>query len=560
VAAVVGATALVSPGPEVAIGATVAVALVWFPSAGPERDAALALLLLGVIALSAVRRLREELPHLTFGAVWPLALGLQALLRSEDLLALDRHSWVVFLFLPTLVAATVVALTRRYGPVPALIAGASTAALGPGWGGAAGATLTALAAGGILGALPAPRAWKVVTPILVVLLLGAGGLGWASSALPGVEGELTASLALALLAGLALAIPRPWALWLLAGGLAVGSLGLPSLRESAPAWALVSWLPLLLPALVLPNLGGEKRVRDGSESFSWTTRFSRAAVAMALAWVGARWAPGHGLAPALAPALAMGALAVPRTGPVQALQGSWTATCLGLATLLAAYPWLRPDALPEALEHLGLVPGWGSAAAVIILMLTAALALRGGSASRQWAIPSFTVVAGLVGLSLLARVPGTPPTLLLGIEPVRLGEARPSWSSGLPGGTVALRALAVDSNLEHSADLAPGTPLARIRLLQNDEVAAEWQLLNGRDSGEWAARRLDVQDRSGLTAPPAWVSQARLPEDGPAFFAQRYRGLWTLPAAVTADRVEIHLAPELPATTALYLYRLELRP
>lgn len=77
----------------------------------------------------------------------------------------------------------------------------------------------------------------------------------------------------------------------------------------------------------------------------------------------------------------------------------------------------------------------------------------------------------------------------------------------------------------------------------------------GVGTGEWAARRPDVERTAVLRSPPAWISWV-----AGDFFGQRYRALWTLlePGRFTHLRVE--LAPGLSPNVGLTVHQVEARP
>ncbi len=211
-AAVLAAVAFLAPAPalEAGLGAVLAAAAVWALPAGPGRGAAVLVLLVGTLAVAAGRRLarcRPELP-LALAVTVPLALGLQALLRGDLLLAPRREPriFVLLLLLPLAGALLTSFLSRRHGWRAAVAAGLALAAT-PGWTIAAVLALAALAGGDALAASRG-RSWRDAWPhraaglaALLLPLAWGGRAGWLATA----AGLALASPALGLAGAAALA-------------------------------------------------------------------------------------------------------------------------------------------------------------------------------------------------------------------------------------------------------------------------------------------------------------------------------------------------------------------
>jgi hypothetical protein len=517
-AAALAAVAALAPAPagELGLGATLAVTLLWVLPDGPGRGAALGLLLAAVLALAAARRLARSLPALPFGVAIPLALGLQVLLRGDRLLAprFDLATLGVLLGLPVLAGMAMAALARRHGGGLALLAGGTAALLAPGWSVGSTLALVALAGGSLLAEEPRP-------PLLSRALAGL-------ALLAPLAGEPRAGL-LGVLAGIALALPRA----ALVPALALAAVA--RLVPPAPGAAGfgIATLPLLVPAFLLPERG----------------RWERPANALLLT-IAARAVPGPA---ALAAPLALAALGVRREGAGGAAQRVWTGALVLGASLLAAYPWLRPAPLADLVALLG--PPRAVAAGALAL----ALALELGAAFFSWPARRSAGVAGLtLFLALLLRLPPPGTRLLRPEQAVRLDAASPVWETALPEGP--LSGLAIESVLTNSAELPAEAPVATVRLLDvghGDGPPLAWTLRAGRETGEWAARRPDVARATiaaGKPVPAPWMGWV-----AGDFFGQRYRALFTLPASRRFARLRIERLPGLPPDLAIAVQQLEVR-
>ena len=507
--AVLLAVAALAPAPagELGLGATLATAVVWALPQGPGRGAAMGLLLAATLAVTAGRALAETRDRLGLPVTIPLALGIQFLLRGELLFHAqpDVRTLVALLVLPLAGAAAVTVLSERHGTLP-LIAAATAVAVAPGWDVAATLGLVVLAAGDVLGRRDASR-WARAAALLPFLV----AVAWEPG--PGLA---------AAVCGLALWRPR------IALGLAVpvaaALFWIPWEDEGTrEGLRQLAWLPLLLPAAVLP-------ARDRIENLA-TAVLIAATVPLI---------PDRAV---LAAPLGLAALSLRPTVP----QRVWTSALLGGTALLASYPWLREEPLAEILSLTGLPPGWTLAAGIVVVYLV----LAGASAGLR--LPSL-VSAGLAGAMLLLVLgAGLPPagTPLLAPEmPVVLDAGEPVWETVLDPERVG--SVIVESSLGNGAALAPGTPVAILHL-QNPEGGSAWTLRAGDDTGEWAALRPDVA-QTGSRAPSPWVSWV-----AGDFFAQRYRSRWALPRPERFARLRIERAPGLPPEVVFALHQLEVR-
>lgn len=568
-AAVSGAAAEPADGPWPAAaavaGSLLVTVAVWTLPAGPARGAVAMVLAAATLAAAGLRWLPGRAAHgggaARVVAAVALAVSLQALLRSGELLGFAAgpgevlRSALVFAAFPLVGAAAVLALARLHGRRRALLAAAAVLLVGPGFRPATLAVLVALSAAPSLlrrdplaawrspEADPSPGAGRArgagVAVRLGALALLAAPFAWdaraAGAALAAglagaaiLDGEradggrfrlglwLPAAAAAAVLA-VALALPgRPW-------------------EEAVPLAALV---PLALPALALPERG-------------------RAPLALAALVLAAAAARGVLVEGALAAPAALAALAVPRRGAVAAVQGAWSGALLVAASLLAAYPWLRPAPLPGALALFGLPAGLpGALAAVAGVALLSGLGLLVGRSGRAGGSEPAALRAAGAALAVLAllRVPaaGAAP---LDTPALILDGDRPAWTADLGGGP-GVRAVVLDSSLANAAGLPEGTPVATLRLRSPGRPDRTWTLATGADTGEWAADRPDLRALRP-PAPDPWLSWVA--EEG-AFFGRRYRTVLRPDEAASPDRLELRLRPDLPPEVVLSVFHLELRP
>jgi hypothetical protein len=135
---------------------------------------------------------------------------------------------------------------------------------------------------------------------------------------------------------------------------------------------------------------------------------------------------------------------------------------------------------------------------------------------------------------------------------VLLDPAHPAWSA-VWAAPRRVDGVVVETSLSGGADLADGTPVATVRL-QDGGRSALWVLRAGAATGEWAARRPDVERTARLHSPPAWISWV-----AGDFFGQRYRGVWTLLEPGRFSRLRIERAPGLPPDVGLTVHQMEVR-
>jgi len=539
-----------APAWESTLGAPLAVLAAWALPAGAARSAVIGALLVTVFALAAARALGSR-PRDRHGArdhlalTLPLALGAQALLRGELLLAPGPAEVAALVALPAIGAGGLALLAARCGRPAALLAGAAAVTLGPGW-----TAVTALAlAGAALGAevrtVRRRRPGAAASPFAVAALGLLLAVGLATE---------TRAAAAALAAAAVIAYPRSHRraalLGLLLAAALPGTASLAPLRTGAESLALLAWVPALLPAL------------------AWAPALPRSRWVPLIAALGVAAAGAIAVPGIAAPAAGLAALAVLLTGDPQgripaaeAVQTAWSAALLAGTALLASYPWLRAAPAADALALVGLSPGWRTAAVLSALALAIGLGAR--AAARVPGLPRLAAWAAAVaiGAALFAALP--PPARPAFAGSAALGPQRPLLAVELDGSPVAV--VDVFSNLSGAAELAAGTEVASARLLgAGGEIVVRWTLRAGEGTGEWAARRPDVAALPTLAAPPAWTSwvEAGGAEGaaGEPFFGQLYRARWKVRPPVPAARLVIERNPALPPGVALSVRRVEVVP
>jgi len=505
------------PAFELGLGSVLATAAVWALPAGPGRGTAVVLVLVATLAVAAGRRLMGMGAEAA-SVLIPLALGVQALLRDELLFdpISSLRTLVALIALPVAGAVAVAMLSRRHGLPFALLAGATAVVLAPGFNVASTLALIALAAGDLLDREDLGRPAKAAAWIVLL-----APIAWEPG--PGLA---------AAVCGLALWRPR------IALALAVPVAILEGFFGSFHGvWIGIvlqlAWLPLLVPGALVPERG----------------RFWNVLTAGLLAAT----VPQVPDLSALAAPLALAALSVRRNEAVSVPQRVWTGAVLVGTALMASYPWLREEPLAAALALLG-QPGPRLAFCVAVPFL--GIAGLGAWMSHGWGESAGRLrLAGLaaacVALALLLGAPDPGTEMLAPEMPVVLDARHPVWEGALREQSV--RSVVVESNLANGAGLAPGTPVAVVKLRNLAGRTVGWTLKAGEHTGEWAARRADVA-RTGAVAPPAWISWV-----AGDFFAQRYRSRWQLASPDRFVRLRIERAAGAPPDLALALYQLEVR-
>lgn len=515
-AAVLLAAAALAPrrAPELGLGAVLATAAVWALPPGPARGSAVVLVLAATLAVAGVRRLSREPEDLPFAVAVPLCLGLQFLLRSDLLFTveLSPRNLVALLALPVAAAGALSLLAGRFGGPAAVAAGATVAVLAPGWNVAATLGLIALVAGCALARRD--RSWLLRGAALAALLAPVAWEPWTGAA--------------AAVSGLAVGFP---AMAAVLGVLYVG--GKLAVMGLAPAALPDTSDGLVWPLFFVPELFLAKRDRI---------------VAAVTVTIVAASAPHVPDLSALAAPLALGVLLL--RPAALALQWAWAGILLGVTVLLASYPWLRASLAEELLlRQDGGVAGIAVVLLLPLVFLGLRLVLGRGEIGRH-----LRPEAAIAALAFAVALPFllSSGTLLTAGRTVLLDASRPVWETPLPPGPV--RALVVESSLSNSSHLAPDTPVATLRLIGVEGPGTSWPLRIGQDTGEWAARRPDVEALALSRPPEPWVSWV-----AGDFLAQRYRSRHGLPAPERAARLRIERAPGLPADLVIALHGVEVR-
>jgi|GEM_PF-3121110 len=172
----------------------------------------------------------------------------------------------------------------------------------------------------------------------------------------------------------------------------------------------------------------------------------------------------------------------------------------------------------------------------------------GGNAMH--AVEFAGLAAACLALALLAGLPGRGTALLPPGLPVVLNAAHPVWEAQVPQ---TVGSVVVESSLSNGAGLAPGTPVAVVRLREFSGRDLDWTLRAGRETGEWAVRRPDVA-RLGTLAPTPWISWV-----AGDFFAQHYRSRWTLPRPERTILLRVERASGAPPDLVVAVHQVEIR-
>ena len=519
--AVLAAVAFLAPAParELGFGAALAATAVWALPRGPLRASTVVAVLVVTLGFAAWRRVAAEPWRLAPGAAVAFAFGLQALLRGRLLFGaalFDPKALFALIALPVAAGCAASWLSGKRGAEPAALSLVAVALLAPGWNVAATLALVVLALGDLSADPRRPTLVRAVAGIAMFLPLlwepRAAGLA------------VIAALTVSTLASKTLA--RPAVLW---GAAALALAGtLPSVRTPGESLILLALFALLVPAFLPP-------VR-GRADFERLFAYSGLAVAAAFA------VPGPA---ALAAPVAVVLLTAPSRNGSGAVHRVWITILGGLSALLSSYPWLRAEPLSAALELIGIVPSWPVVLSAVVLASGVAIvfALQGRRAA--W------IVAGLAGLGVALGLPPAGRTLLAG--ETALTAAAPRFEAQLDASGV--REIAIDSHLESSAGLSPGTTVATVRLLDASgrEVAKSYALRLGSETGEWAVERPDLATLH-LKSPTPWLSWV-----AGDFFGRRYRALFSVETMGRPERISIERAAGLPPEVALALHQVEIR-
>jgi hypothetical protein len=135
---------------------------------------------------------------------------------------------------------------------------------------------------------------------------------------------------------------------------------------------------------------------------------------------------------------------------------------------------------------------------------------------------------------------------------ISLDAAYPFREKDIPPEPIG--SLILESALSNGAGLENGTPVAVMSLTDPSGRTIERTIRAGEDTGEWAAKRADVNATARLRSPEPWITWFF---DG--FLAQRYRTRWDLPVPGRYSRVRLALSPNLPPQVSLTVHQVEIR-
>lgn len=543
---------------------------------------------------------------------WMVAACMAVQLFARPRLLLDPGAdpirlAVILLVLPAVIGVCLVLLAERSSAPAALIVGGTVAVLSPGWNVSISTLFLALAGAAWMATVTGdeprdePRderaggrhqRWLARLGAGALILLPTIWHGWAGTWPVGLAASITAiaivigwrSLVarLVVVTGLGLAVLAMAAWWPGASGgreqvLAVTLLVL----------TLVPTLPLLLVHRVADarrahradsrRAQGTESTDGGGEGHAWSglilaadlllagslvilaSRFDAAPAALGalLAWM-VLSSPGRA-----APAREIRARDT-QTGRQRrdAVQGWWTAIVVMLTSLLAAYPWARQEAFHDAVALLG-VERRGNVA-VLVVVLTAAAWGWGrwgrqilGNETNAWP-RRWLQRAVLAAIAITLFLLGTAPPGVVFVPATTLHARSGTWQVPLPTPMTA-RGVVVDSIAANSLELAPGSVIGMVQLLDPDqEIIAEWPMISGEHTAEWAMERPDVAALLAGAAPAPYA--AGMVVNG-TFFARWFRAHFALDMPVDdAAHVAIRMASNVPDGLQVVLRRVEVAP
>jgi hypothetical protein len=492
-------------------------ALLFLP---PETRSLAATAILAVSLVAAVSRAsgsrhsRDDGSSLWL-ALWRgygLALAVQILLRPTYLLplALDRSHLLELVGFPLAAALVVGCLRRDFGEHPALLAAGSVALVGPGFGWHSLLVLAALALAPQLRPAAAPaEAWRRALALAALLAVCLVETRWGVLALTGA---------------LAAAFPTPLA-GLALPALVAAAAAAVRLRGVEEALPLLAWAFACVPTWFFAQRAALP-VRAGALALA-------AAGLLALPAPATSWAPSGNPIQTLAPALGLVALAPRAWEKAAPFQRAWSVGLLALASLLAAFPWLRP----APLDGLARCVDFSPAGFAVLAVAAAALALL------AWPRAFSRVWPAVLTAALLAHV---RPWEVRQTTPAATA-ATATWTGELSG---VPREVSVVSQLANAAQLPKDTLVARLRARGSDGQRLDFPIRAGVETGEWAARRPPMRALDGGKAPAAWRS--RFTDTGE--IGQSYRSSFDLHSLAPPVTVEIARDPALPAAIVFEVF------
>ena len=497
----------------------------WVVPAGPVRAATFGLLLTAGLGMLIHRRLADDSRSLDWSLWVPVALGIQLLARSDQLLSHPMElktlfGWVV---LPLAAAWSLGLIARGCGDRTALLAAGACLVLVPGW---SVAVVLSLAGVALRVASPVGAASRWTRFGAMVLLMVLAGI-WH----PGLPVVI-------LLTALFVDAPQSWkSTAAVALGAVAALVLLPGARSWEESLLAAGLILVLLPAAPLVGSRDSQRVVP---------------LALLVAFVAARTVPLPG---ALAAPLAAVVLLLPREGAYLTVQRIWTATLAIGALLLAAYPWLRSEPLTDTLRLFGVGGDGSSVLGVLVGFMVVAWLAEAAQARRPGGLVPAGVALMALAVAAFLQLPAASSYSSSG-TPIVLSSEQHELVRDLDL-EAHVGSLVIDSYLQNSVALTTGTPVVEVTLETVNGGHHRWLIRVGIESGEWAARRDDVASSDGFQAPPPWL--AWIPAESEVF-AQRYRARWQLPESVRATRLTLTRLPALPTEVGIAVLGLELRP
>ena len=144
--------------------------------------------------------------------------------------------------------------------------------------------------------------------------------------------------------------------------------------------------------------------------------------------------------------------------------------------------------------------------------------------------------------------PALPPNDRLDV----IGKRTPRLDAKLePAVARGARAVRVLTYLTHSTGLPCDTPVARVTVGSGGRDREVGELVTGRDTAEWAARRPDVA--RAITCPPPAPHFSWVPADG-RYLGSTYAARYAWSERFDADALRVERDPRLPAAVGVAVF------
>ena len=397
-------------------------AIPWALPGTADRGVAVGVLLAAILAIAALSEsapIRGAVGAARAAIAWPpsrivaLVIGAQILARSGELLAPATGDVVSVVVWAAVAAVAILLLAGQRGLATATLAGATAFVLGPGF---TMTTALALAAPALAALIADDRRARGTSRARCAAALAAPLL---------VDFERGAFL---VLGAIAFAAPR-WARWT-AGLAALTAFFAPGADRLAGVEG-AAWLVVLVPIVVS---------EIGIEAGAWRFGATRAATRFAAFCLGLAIASQLPDRSALAVAAVLLAATLGGARPLAvAAQAAWSGVLTIAVAILAAYPWLRSDALADATALLGLGDGWRAALTTVVLLTVAATVaiLLARSRRPSWRgsrrapaeLVALALPVLLVPLALFAHRPVEASPIAR--QPIDLDARSPAWTARL---------------------------------------------------------------------------------------------------------------------------------